>query len=831
MAQSNHETDKMLDLYIFDYLVKKKLVITAKSFTREGEVYHYPLEFDDAPGGFLYEWWYVFWSKFILKSCLNLKHPVSAAAIIEAGQGRAEEHQMRRWDPNNPSLRTPMNGIGFEAFLGESKEQQMQLQSMRQAQMQRSHPSLWGSEAMPMRSNASAFAARMYDERMKQPNPMNYETSHPVSTNHHGLDGYVLDYFVKKKLLNTAKSFMIEGKVSRDPVAIDVPGGFLFEWWSVFWDIFIARIKEKHSESAAAYIEVVASYHMAQQGKAKEHQMLIQQLQYNRQRQPQMQLRDPDHPSIRSQMNAIGFNAMLGQSNASALAAKMYEEPNPMNIETFQPHLDARMALLKLAAKRHGQMVQGNHQGGVSPAMHQFQSRAQQTPEIRSDVNLVTSPRQLSVDPSTFNSQGVLPVKENDGLNPGVSGLPLKGWPLTGIEQIGPGLGPQVQKSFMQNQSQFQPSPLQQQQQISAQVQAQGNMTDSSMYGDNDPRGCTSLPTGNMNPEDGQQNANTGSIGSAMQSSSPKTIYSSNTVLFLVSGFSFSEVGSIRNASKVTCCNFSSDGKLLASAGHDKKIFIWNMETLQTETIPERHAHTITDVCFRPNSTQLATSSLDKTIKIWDASNPGYYLRTIRDHDAAPVTSLDFHPKNTELLCSCDSNKIIRFWNVNTSSCARLQKACLWKLSTQVRFQTSVGKLLAAVSEDTLSIVHVDTTMRLHVLKDSASIHSVCWNHMGNEIASVSENSVKIWSLRSRDYIHEYSFSEGKRFESCVYHPKHHNLLVIGGYKELGLWNITENKIMIISSGHENVICAMDKSDSTGMIASASHDSCVKIWK
>jgi hypothetical protein len=38
--------------------------------------------------------------------------------------------------------------------------------------------------------------------------------------------------------------------------AIDAPGGFLFEWWSVFWDIFIARTNEKHSEVAAAYLEV-----------------------------------------------------------------------------------------------------------------------------------------------------------------------------------------------------------------------------------------------------------------------------------------------------------------------------------------------------------------------------------------------------------------------------------------------------------------------------------------------------------------------------------------------------------------------------------------------
>lgn len=38
--------------------------------------------------------------------------------------------------------------------------------------------------------------------------------------------------------------------------AIDAPGGFLLEWWSVFWDIFIARTNEKHSEAAASYNEV-----------------------------------------------------------------------------------------------------------------------------------------------------------------------------------------------------------------------------------------------------------------------------------------------------------------------------------------------------------------------------------------------------------------------------------------------------------------------------------------------------------------------------------------------------------------------------------------------
>lgn len=88
----------------------------------------------------------------------------------------------------------------------------------------------------------------------------------------------------------------------------------------------------------------------AQQSKAKEQQQLqMQQLQLMR--QVQMQRRDPNHPPLGGPLNSISSEGMLGQSTASALAAKMYEDhlkhPNPIESETSQPLLDARVALLK----------------------------------------------------------------------------------------------------------------------------------------------------------------------------------------------------------------------------------------------------------------------------------------------------------------------------------------------------------------------------------------------------------------------------------------------------------------------------------------------------
>lgn len=82
----------------------------------------------------------------------------------------------------------------------------------------------------------------------------------------------------------------------------------------------------------------------------------MQQLQLMR--QAQLQRRDPNHPPLSGNVSAITSEGMLGQPTASALAAKMYEErmkhSNPMDTETSQPLLDARMAILKSTTNHPG---------------------------------------------------------------------------------------------------------------------------------------------------------------------------------------------------------------------------------------------------------------------------------------------------------------------------------------------------------------------------------------------------------------------------------------------------------------------------------------------
>ncbi|KAL5219518.1 hypothetical protein ABZP36_020202 [Zizania latifolia] len=726
------------------------------------------------------------------------------------------------------------------------------------------------------------------------------------------LDVYIYDYLVKRNLHNTAKAFMTEGKVATDPVAIDAPGGFLFEWWSIFWDIYHARSREKPPQ--APPIDT----------KTREQQMRLQLLQ---QHNANLQRRDASHPQLIGAMDALNSDV------SAVLASKMMQDrmrnPNPANSDASHQLLDAnRIALLKSATNQTGQLVHGSSVN--MSALQQIQSRNQQKSDIKGDVAM--SQRLMPTDPSTLYGSAMMQPKPglvSTGLNQGVGSVPLKGWPLTvpGIDQLRSNLG--VQKQLMASPTQFQ--LLSPQQPLIAQAQSQNELV---RMGSPAPSGSPKVrpdesdymmklkmaqmqqPSGHrlmeLQQQQLQQNtrkrkptssgaANSTGTGNTIGPSPPSTPsthtpgggmpvasnvnivqnsslicgadgtsglasssnqmdnldsfvdFDENVDSFLsnddgdgrdifaalkkgsseqdyLKGLSLTKFGNnLTSNNKVVCCHFSTDGKLLASAGHEKKVFLWNMDNLNMDTKTEEHTNFITDIRFKPNSTQLATSSSDGTIRLWNAVERTGALQTFHGH-SSHVTSVDFHPNLTEVLCSCDDNGDIRFWKIGQSTPSRISRMKQGGTG-KVRFQPHIGQLLAVAAGSLVNIIDVEKDTSLHPLPKvhTSEVNCICWDEKGEYLASVSQDTVKVWSVASGACIHELR-SHGNQYQSCIFHPRYPKVLIVGGYQTMELWSLSDNHRNPVQA-HEGLIAALAHSEFTGMIASASHDRSVKLWK
>lgn len=69
------------------------------------------------------------------------------------------------------------------------------------------------------------------------------------------------------------------------------------------------------------------------------------------------------------------------------------------------------------------------------------------------------------------------------------------------------------------------------------------------------------------------------------------------------------------------CCDFSSDGALLATGGLDHLIRIWDVRTGQIRMTLKGHDQPISSVAFSRDGAELTSTSDDRTVRVWSLSD------------------------------------------------------------------------------------------------------------------------------------------------------------------------------------------------------------------
>ncbi|NP_001169538.1 Transcriptional corepressor LEUNIG-like [Zea mays] len=836
MSQTNWEADKMLDVYIYDYFVKRNLQATAKAFQAEGKVSSDPVAID-APGGFLFEWWSVFWDIFIART--NEKHSDVAASYIETQLIKAREQQHQQ---------PPQQ---------QQQQQQIQMQQMllhRAAQQQQQQ----------QRRDGSLLNAKMYEERLKLPPQRDSldEASIKLQQRYGENVGQVID--PNQALLKAAAAGQSSGQIlhgtasglsgtpqqvqarspQQPPTAeqnirteinpvltpraagtegslIGIQGSnqagnnlTLKGWPLTGLDHFRSGILQQKP-----FMQSPQQFQQLQFLTPQQQQQLLLHAQQNL---SSSMSSDVDTRRLRMLLN--NRNVVLGQDGQTNSGGDVIP-----NIGSPGQSGGSRNDIDILIKKKFALLQQQQQQQSHSQ-QQQLQQPALSGQQSQSSNQLLHQHGKPGV--------GSLPI---DGNLPNSFGFPEQGSkkrkkPVSSSGRANssgtantagpsPSSAPSTPSTHTPGDAMSIP-----------QLQYNGGPSKPLMMFGSDGTGSLTSPANPLGDverllEDGSLDENVESFLSQDDMDPRETM---GRCMDSSKGLGFTEVAKARaSTNKVVCCHFSLDGKLLATGGHDKKVVLWFTDVLKRKSALEEHSSLITDVRFSPGMTRLATSSFDKTVRVWDADNPDYSLRTFTGHSAS-VMSLDFHPNKEDIVCSCDSDGEVRCWSINNGSCVTCVRVFNGG-ATRLRFQPRQGKYLAAASEKGISILDAETLQvcRTPLQGHVQIIQSVCWDAAGNYLASVSEDSVRVWSFTSGNYIeciHELICS-GNKFHSCVFHPNYPNLLIIGCYESLELWDIREKNTVTISNAHDGMVAALAASSASGLVASVSHDQLVKLWR
>ncbi len=112
---------------------------------------------------------------------------------------------------------------------------------------------------------------------------------------------------------------------------------------------------------------------------------------------------------------------------------------------------------------------------------------------------------------------------------------------------------------------------------------------------------------------------------------------------------------------KVWDCEFSPDGRFLATCGEDRHCRLWDVETGESLADGCAHRKPVVSLAFAPDGLTLATASIDGTAKLWQV--PSLRVRHVLEGHTDVVSKVVFSPLG-RTVATCSHDHSILLWDV-----------------------------------------------------------------------------------------------------------------------------------------------------------------------
>ena len=283
----------------------------------------------------------------------------------------------------------------------------------------------------------------------------------------------------------------------------------------------------------------------------------------------------------------------------------------------------------------------------------------------------------------------------------------------------------------------------------------------------------------------------------------------------------------LRHGGSVQTVKFSPvDNSLLASAGDDTTIKIWDLQDNTIATTLRGHRGKINSVAFSPDGTRLASGGDDWTCRLWDVE-AGAHIATLEHiigRNRTQIKEVSFSPDG-QLLATAGMD--VKLWEVSTQNEITTLQHNEWVVA--LAFSPNGELLATGDNQGNVNIWNIQEREVIAQLEgDTMRVDTLVFSPDGRTLASAGYHGlIKLWAVSDWALLGTLQNNRGTAY-TLDFSPDG-KALVSTGHAAVTLWAVESGEVITTLTGHSAWVFGAAISPDGKTLASSGEDGVVRV--